>query len=499
MMNSFLITALNWIICDSLLFILFVILLWNECKIFRSDKHKQIPKSIKISVILWTVFTILIQPCFVLQSIMAFLMSSSLNADYMASIYVLTGILGLLFEVGEWIAIGYFVKLKLEIIFKDKFFAINKTCNSILFIIFVAFVAINYLLVIMNYYLTFYIPTLLTNIIKIPENFINLAFVGWVFSGFVYFIVIIVLFNIKLYKFILLTTNNNQQLSLELNNKLRYAIIKQTNLISLVCFGNLLRYVYYILLTQNNPHLGYAGIWTTFASQFVLLVCVPLSFNYHIDNYISYCNYCHSFWTCTCTKLINKYNKTTNVNVENTNLLNIIPTDMQNNIVEIPLEIHRDMCEYMSKCHNIKFICKFLNEYGTMDKYDYDIKQVMDSFNHLLMFHDSEHSFQIIYKQLQLNGNNNNCHYKTCNIYSRHHNRTRNSRYNQTETTDKIGNNDEKEQLVQIEQKQLEANENILVFMFEKIHSFYYHSYDTLLRNNPLERRNCVEISNKRH
>eukprot|EP00484_Ammonia_sp_Unknown_P013146 CAMPEP_0197078266 /NCGR_PEP_ID=MMETSP1384-20130603/213031_1 /TAXON_ID=29189 /ORGANISM="Ammonia sp." /LENGTH=727 /DNA_ID=CAMNT_0042517131 /DNA_START=716 /DNA_END=2899 /DNA_ORIENTATION=- len=107
--------------------------------------------------------------------------------------------------------------------------------------------------------------------------------------------------------------------------------------------------------------------------------------------------------------------------------------------------------------------------------------EVLNAFHHLLTYHDSEQDFSLIHSRLNPD-DIPRCNYRNCQIYSRHYSRRR--RFVNTRKTRMRADHEAKED----EEKQpfgkecRETSQYSVTDILDKLHAFYYHSYDTFVR-----------------
>eukprot|EP01084_Bolivina_argentea_P013265 24858_1 len=447
--------AISWAISDVILLILCSILLYCTTKwfYFKHDDALKTTKLIKIVIISWLSISCISHIAYIITDI------HLIYNRYADPICCSSNIIGDIFEVAAWISIGFFSKLKLQQTFKHKYFEINKSFLNILFIIYSISLLINRM-----FHSTYnYFSYINKNSTENSENMF-IAMLGSIITNMIYFGCILFLFNIKLDKFISLTINNNYSLSLELNNKLKYVIVKQTNLISIIFASVLVRTSYYIIyhmIANNHIIIQSIAINLFIISQCILLVCVALTFNINDKYYAFCCKYCHSF----CIKI--RYKKYTYKKfVASIPLLTYDDHHDENiNLHMFDADDDQHICFENEECQQIEFVCKVLKQYQN-DQLQHLTMDILNAFHHLLLYHDSSTTFNYIYNKLTQN--DKHCDYMVCKIHSRY--------YSQR-----------KRNINTINYKQ---EQNTIL---DKIHSFYYHSYDTSLRSLPNESTDNIQ------
>eukprot|EP01084_Bolivina_argentea_P209802 357288_1 len=239
------------------------------------------------------------------------------------------------------------------------------------------------------------------------------------------------------------------------------------------------KYVHYstglsLIISQDKNNL-ITWHWMYFITQSIALICAVLTLTFHNEYYMKKCKYCHSFclaiWNCN-----------DNDNKQYLKDSKMQPYDMTNLELQPITDIDTNF-PYGDDCGQIISICALLQHHHDnndkvlkyMESTSYTPTDIMNDFNHLITAHDTDKDFSKIHKQLDVH--NNHSHYGNCNTYSRHYARRRNRTYQQS-------NNE-----IEEETKQNNNNKDIaLMSIMDKMHSYYYHSYDTHLRTNVFDR-----------
>eukprot|EP01084_Bolivina_argentea_P136991 241274_1 len=266
-------------------------------------------------------------------------------------------------------------------------------------------------------------------------------------------------------------------MSFEINNRLKYVITKQTNLISILMLTSINNYLAQMIIMYANNYLQFVFMWMYFLSVSTTLICIIFTFNWTDNYYQYYCKYTHSLCICLCKQSRRNYN--------DYRLMNNNINYGTNGRTELTI-CSSETC-LSDNCETMHSFCKMLNQY---DAYNHDdileninLTDILNNFNHLLLCHDTDDDFNKIYDKLSYNHS-----YHTCKVYLRHYRRQTNSNgryaniYHQHEKEEKMQENDRRNIL----------SMNIL----DKIHSYYCHSYDTLLRNKASQKRNMQNILN---
>eukprot|EP01084_Bolivina_argentea_P127886 226122_1 len=263
--------------------------------------------------------------------------------------------------------------------------------------------------------------------------------------------------------------NNNPMISAELNDKLKYVITKQTNLICIIAFFTLVQGIM-SSINIDTARLRLIFVWINIIGfNCVILICIIFTFKGSDLYYSSCCKYSHLFFNYLCRKP-NSENNTGNKNA----LTPLLPRNSISIINLSKLSVDHDashiICEEKDQCKKIDSICKLMKQHNEnnsdiskfMCNNGYSVHSILNDFNHLLSFHDSDEEYNNIYQSLH-NDNNACCQYTNCRIFSRHYSRRMKNR----------------QRIDQQKQNDLSPTR-----ILDKIHSFYYHSYDTLFRRN---------------
>eukprot|EP01084_Bolivina_argentea_P068964 125522_1 len=476
---------INSIIAYTLPFVMNICLI---CMVFKSKTDAQKNKSmvsIKLTVILYFIFASGCAILWAISNICWLLMANGYSDNYnVILVWRISACTGYLCRCCYLIFIGYFLKLKLETIYSDIIvFNLNKTIIKWCFIVYSTSTILHDVIYIFQIGLSVYFA-IYPNVAR--DITIQQCVVSTAFNLF-----ILVLFNKNLHKFLSLTLQNDKGKGLanDLNNKLIYFIIKQTNLMLIVILASLSYIItgfFNIAVNNlNNQNISFIHRWNFCITQCLISVCIYLTFNRNHCYYMLLCKYCHVCSLNLCSKFINK-NPTNNDKqpLLGIKIKNDVYMDTNSTIPLIQIDNSYIVCCNKTKCTIINRICHLMSEQNQNNNYilkyirsnNYKLCDILNDFDHLLECHDSENDFFQIHQKLITN---TTCDYKKCKLYSRH--------YEEKQSTeDKI--------------------ECVLVNMLDKMHSFWYHSYDTYLRakvsikeTNECEQIRCIYNSIKSH
>ena len=382
------------------------------------------------------------------------------------------------------ISLCYFIKIKLENTYKNTYLSINKSLINISFII------------IMLTMLPYLVLRLCVDIfIVYDERLINLNDIYDKFKEatspiqLLYYLLILVLFNSRLYRFIRLTMKNDEKLSMEITMKLKTMIIKQTNLISIIIYTTFIYSVIYVLMKMVNIiNLGKINDivwgWIYNSAQVTVIICVYLTHKNELNDkvYHKYCKYSHICCIWCCTKLIECKNGRHNMyqykpiqyelsvtRKSVTRKSTVIPllstTDNPINVTTIfdeCINSDGDICNIKDRMINT--IMTYISK---NDVQSISTTTILNDFHHVLNYHDEDQDFQAIYGEL--NRRNKHENHENCRIYSRYYRRRRDTDERQVDSGDiNVGD---------------VVTGDVMEKILDKIHSFYYHSYDTRLRS----------------
>eukprot|EP01084_Bolivina_argentea_P095071 170917_1 len=348
------------------------------------------------------------------------------------------------------ILIGFCLKLILKDIYADKFFEMNKLKINILFAVYV-------------------ISTLARSIVvsMIDFNLLSLknliAWLQWCIVSIIYYVVILIMYNKKLRKFLYLTTNTNRQLSFSINEKFTTLIMKQANLITICIIMILLDATCHQIYVQLK--LSFVAYWGLFVTNGSMLICIYLLCDFNLHQYNLLCKYCDI--CCLKIRQTNIVPQSNYTHFIQTPLMSVQQKSVTAGQTYIFFDNHAKLdpipteCLEGNQCTIVKTMCKILmqsNEYDMNESMSkYSPSKITDDFDHMLQYHDSEKEFDAIHGLLNtkthVHANGNDCP-----IYNRHTLRRRNININvRTDTNE----------------RNFKTN-NVL----DKIHTFYYHSYN---------------------
>eukprot|EP01084_Bolivina_argentea_P143894 252596_1 len=351
---------------------------------------------------------------------------------------------------------SYFLKIMLLSTYEEEYFKINKKYLNVWFWIFMASTIYSEISNVVVIWLDY----------QILMDIFGISMIEFIFVLMLYLSMIMYYFNSRLRMF--LSLNTNEILSANLDNKLKHYVIKQTTLISIITLS---AFVYVIITIYYEYSLSdTAALFMYFTYclwALITAVTLYLTININSKQYTLVCNHCHYSFIYLCTKAQRKH--TADVNQR----LLLVKGNVgfpkygaisHNNATCL---MNVDECTAVERIYKLLQKHEYDNSHGTntvenyMQTIKYEISNIFNDFNHLLLWHDSEKQFNEIYTKI--NGNDHNKNSTNCSIFSRS-NRRRSSRPNEytihTQTTSTC----------------LATN------VLDKIHSFYFHSYDTFLR-----------------
>eukprot|EP01084_Bolivina_argentea_P088560 159898_1 len=374
-----------------------------------------------------------------------------------ASWYKIIFIIGLIGETAFLISICYFEKRRFENMFKDTFFQINKCRGNFYFLIVSISILVPHILLVFK----LFNPQINTQISQIILIFVLVT----------YYMIYFITFCIKCYKFIIVTKNNNRHLSLEMNQRLVFVFIKKLNL----SFITIIATIIFVSITFSSPNVyAQAPEWSTqilwnlmyLFTHTIILLCQLLDFKQNL--YTFYCTFCHS-----CVKII------WNCTEQKNEITSISPLLINNDPIPLlPSEEHKsneNSCWHGNECDIIRQMCILLKTHNECRKKTFEddaetTKTIMNNFHHLLLYHDSDETFHYIHSTLNKDVSHHT--YEHCQIHSRHYSRRSSNILNEVNNQ----NNDT-----------APNNRSKIDTILDKIHDYYYHSYDTHLRFNLFE------------
>eukprot|EP01084_Bolivina_argentea_P205364 350842_1 len=365
----------------------------------------------------------------------------------------------------------YFIKKRLENAFKNTNLEINKLLINIVFHSLFVFPSIVDVLCRIYFRLT-----------RKPKQ-IDISYRSYRQIGFpivgtfqsVFLLVTLVFVNNRLYRFISLTMKNNQMLSTEINDAVRALIIKQTTLILTIILFIIFMQLFIVIMGYNI----YIKTWLYCVRNVFILINMYLTLNHTNQYYHKYYKYCHMFFNFICMKFIAFRNR--NKDDYSQSLLH---AHNDHPCVKLLIMDMDNICVNITDCDAVSRICNLLRKYTELkptefkrvnDNTNYFVVDIVNDFNHILSYHDSPSDFHQIYHRL--NPYNKHENYQRCHHYSRYYARRTPTDYDESHedecknTTHTDINN--------------RHHDIVLSSILNKIHSFYYHSYDTSMRNDP--------------
>eukprot|EP01084_Bolivina_argentea_P123352 218591_1 len=336
-------------------FILNIALLFN----LRKSLSQTNSRKIRITAILCLLTSAMLSFLFVLYNILKYISLTHLNknpfqlksiTNLVLFVRVITGVLNFIF-------VAYFITIKLEDAFKDTFLSIKKRTIYICFAIYAVIMCINWWGM---FYLVFVFSHWYPKLALEPyQTLLAITNGAYSFTSEIYFILILVIFNWKLFKFVRLTMNNNEVLSLEINNRFKNFIIKQTNLISIItiafCIFQGIAYWKWVESPKDNlVNLLYPILFTL--QQSIWAICIYLTFKFNNKYYYICCKYSHLCCIYSCTNLINKSDTYSSVAMT-------IQQHQQSQSSTNELECIEVICN-IDQCKSFEMIRNALNEYN---------------------------------------------------------------------------------------------------------------------------------------
>eukprot|EP01084_Bolivina_argentea_P246735 412870_1 len=426
----------NFIVCLLITSIVVLLSLIVNTSVFISlykNKNTQSSLSTKLAILLCITFSYLSD----VDAVIWFSLYSSINITEIKTFN--------LFQICYFISLGYFLKTKYESFSQHQFFALNQLCLNIFFVTFIVF----------NTASAAY-DVCLAHINKI----IAIEFV-WISILLIYTLLILILYTRNLRKYLSFTMTS--KLSSQFTVRFIFYIIQQINLVFIIAIITLF---YGVLFLLSNIFLTFwfIEIWLFIFFKTAIIICLYLTFNFNQKYYLSMCKYGHLLCNSMCGKVPNKQQPLLNVNNDSYNVDQIVI-------------IHNHDCNNhdVAHCRSVQSICKILKLYDNsntnniselFNKINYSFGSLLNDFSHLLSFHDSEEEFDRIHQLL----NQNTMHmlYGDCKIYMRHSRR----RYMSiTEEKHQFNHDDT-----------FTNDKDTIQYILDKLHAYYYHSYDTLLR-----------------
>eukprot|EP01084_Bolivina_argentea_P264006 447061_1 len=375
---------------------------------------------------------------------------------------VISGAFGYAFQFMYVSEVGYFLKENLIYLCEDTTVKI-KTCGVIVW----------WLL-----WLIYVISALLFNIFFIVSDDFdyhtydyieNITSWGWFIVSFLYNVLILIIFNLKLHKLC------HPDYSKKFNHQIVNLFTKQATLMSFMVISMII----YITATHIWFHLSLNSLtyWhiVYLFTQSIVLFSAFLTFNFdsNSDFYLKFCKCCDNICRKLCIKCT--YKKVTFVLFDEES-----DTDVQS------LQMGQVNEEINSK---VDKLCLLLEKYNTnedINEKNYNVATILDDFNYILEHHDSEQNFNKIHNTLT--SKNKHSHYKQCKVYSRYNSRRR----------ERIISSRKPHIEMKVEEHTKPQSE--LTMILDKIHSFYYHSYDTSLRSLPNESTDNIQtLKNRRN
>eukprot|EP01084_Bolivina_argentea_P251534 421887_1 len=163
--------------------------------------------------------------------------------------------------------------------------------------------------------------------------------------------------------------NNNALLSSRINNKLTKSIVKQTNVISVIIFNELIyEIIWYIRWfspkNDNNNTLDIIYETMTAIYEFNILISFYLSCKFNDKWYYMFCRYSHSLCLNRCNKLV-KNDNAAKFSISNDyrlfsvnkNDYNINDININDNYIYMNQQSDITVCNKQADCEYIQKIC----------------------------------------------------------------------------------------------------------------------------------------------
>eukprot|EP01084_Bolivina_argentea_P278855 476598_1 len=432
----------------------------------RQNSNNSSSKSVTISVVSCLSFTLGQSVFWNAGNVILWMMVSVKNDEKMHYIFMIVSTIGYVFQFLYSLAIGYYFKTILVDTFKNS----------------------NHLRV-NEYYMRAYfglycLSCVVHNLVVVPIDGLGIrrfekieiyTSYQWFVISTVYNIYILIVFNKKLRKTAKIINLNVRKNSMILWIDTEHYIIKQTNLISLNVMCTLTYNIWSFSGTEGKLsltlwHVMYALI------EIISMSCILLTMKLNdgdFFNYNTFCKCCHNICSKICgfasqtdaadnDTLKNKLLNSKNVAI-NAGSIRLIVSSASN-----------EKCYELSECSSFKRIHNILiqqienddNLLVYMRSKGYKAHELLNDFHHLAEYHDSDPQYEDIYSKLTKDLNHQN--YRDCGTYSRHYLR-RNS------TT-------RSKQMVNKQKDDFDFQDVTLMSIIDKIHSYYFHSYDRNLR-----------------
>eukprot|EP01084_Bolivina_argentea_P094730 170327_1 len=252
--------------------------------------------SMKICIVFYTSSLVIGEISYVVYHSVEYNASSSLEYTLMAatfSTYVITCCI-------SYLSIAYFYRLKLKNVYKNSIFVINSTFINVLFLIY--FISTIFIMVTLSIVWGLSSVTNSLSAQKTLEIFSTMLLYSqseFAAMDFAYQILVLILFNFKLFKFIKLTISNDKDETLsyqtyEENTFVTKKIIKQTSLISIIITSSL---VFQICANvrwsvwPKHPNMILIYNLSYFLWALCSSTCIYLTFKFNDNYYQTFCNW----------------------------------------------------------------------------------------------------------------------------------------------------------------------------------------------------------------
>eukprot|EP01084_Bolivina_argentea_P210502 358265_1 len=393
-----------------------VILLYVSLKLGKITKQ-QSPRSIKISFILCLLFSLSRTICWFISYIplLITIYKTGNSAKHMTTTFSAATIIGYLSQFCYVVSIAYFLTQKLIDSFKQTLVQAKQFWWNLFFSFYVTIACAFNILYILTDGLD-YKYTHTTGIVSWV----------WVIVSGTYILMILISFIRKWYKYKSLPTGRRgSRYSNNTETTVQQFIAKQTLLISFMVIAMLIytigTYMCFYVYHAENINNFITWHWMYFITQSIVLICAFFTFNNaYYEKLIVSCLKCSQ----KCLQcFIHQSHATYGISKDKT--IPLLLSMEQRSLSMQPLlkrnskAVDAIRCD-SEKCESMQSICDLLHNYTGnendireyMYSNNYELCDIMNAFNHLLLSHDSTKEFYKIYNQLTYN--NHHVNYRKC-------------------------------------------------------------------------------------
>eukprot|EP01084_Bolivina_argentea_P066018 120332_1 len=485
-----------FIVCIQLPLLLLNIALFHSLRLKMS---RNTPKSIKITIYLYFISLFIYATNGIIYDTDSLWENEIPPETYSKKVFIQVHIITIFVsDLLNLISVPYFLRIKVEDTFKNTQFSINQCIINTCFIIYLISLFAKQFTGIMKHALVDHYLHSIAN-----KEYRKMSIQFYIIQV-LYLLLILILFRIKFSRYKTQYSINGGRAAMLMTREtipIKHNISKQTRLISIITITSLIESIY-IDIYQNEEWIAkdaYLSISYDIFPLFyygIIGICIYLSFKFNDPIYDKICQY---------------FRKKETNNIDDHDYFNFhIQSD---NTAPVNMEIiynsDRTCKPYMyNQCEIVANICKFLTDdfvlsddtctspinqhnfsifdesedLGTMstendctisDINNYYALDVLDNFDHLLQYHDDNKAFKFIYTQLTQSFE---CVSSTeCDRFIRNSRRRLIRDDNEEKQYDKEDN---------IFDKHIRAKIDIR----DRIHSYYYHSYDIGSRLRTIEK-----------